>query len=220
MTSPEPAPLRVVLADDSVFLREAIAGALRGEGVDVVAEVGDVEHLHAAVEEHAPDVVVVDVRMPPDFQTEGLRAARELRRAHPDTGVLLLSAHLETRYLFGLLDGKPRGVGYLLKDRVAGVDAFVDALHRIRSGGCVVDPDVVAKMIGGRRGPADLLSPRELAVLALMAEGRSNQAIGERLCLAQRTVEAHIRHMFVRLDLPPAPDYHRRVQAVLAYLRP
>ncbi|WP_440069226.1 response regulator transcription factor [Streptosporangium sp. OZ121] len=210
---------RVVLADDSVFLREAIAGALRGEGVDVVAEVGDVRSLHAAAAEHAPDVAVIDIRMPPDFQTEGLRAALDLRRERPGTGVLMLSAHLETRYLFALLDGEPRGVGYLLKDRVAGIDAFVEALRRVHAGGCVVDPEVVATMLAHRPSRTGYLSARELEILGLMAEGLSNQAISERLHLAPRTVEAHIRHVFVRLDLPPASDYHRRVQAVLAYLR-
>jgi DNA-binding NarL/FixJ family response regulator len=211
--------LRVVLADDSGFLRAAMAGALRGEGVDVVAEAGDVEGLRAAVAVHAPDVAVIDVRMPPDFQTEGLRAALDLRREHPSTGVLMLSAHLETRYLFALLDGEPCGVGYLLKDRVTGIDTFVRDLRRVRAGGWVVDPEVVAEMLARHPNRTELLSARELEILALMAEGLSNQAISERLYLAPRTVEAHIRHIFVRLDLPPASGYHRRVQAVLAYLR-
>ncbi|GII96064.1 response regulator transcription factor [Sinosporangium siamense] len=220
MTTPDRAPLRVVLAEDAVFLRQAIAEILRAEGVDVVAEVGDVPALHAAVDRHTPDVVVVDVRLPPTFQTEGLRAAAELRRTHPGTGVLVLSAHVETRYLFALLDGAPRGVGYLLKDTVSGVDAFVDALYRVRSGGYVVDRAVVDAMLAAPRQPAEVLSPAQHAVLALMAQGLSNQAIGAQLFLTLRTVEAHIRGIFVRLDLPPAPDYHRRVLAVLAYLRP
>ncbi|GAA0424839.1 DNA-binding response regulator [Acrocarpospora corrugata] len=219
MTPADRAPLRVVLAEDSGLVREAVARALRNEGVEVAAEVGDAETLHAAAAEHAPDVAVIDVRMPPGYRTEGLRAALDLRRRHPGIGILLLSARLETRYLFTLLDGAPRGVGYLLKDRVAGIEEFVDALRQIHAGGCVIDPEVVAKLLARRAAQATLLSSRELDILGLMAEGLSNQAISRRLHLAPRTVEAHIRSVFIRLDLPPAPDYHRRVQAVLAYLR-
>ncbi|HEV2639084.1 MAG TPA: response regulator transcription factor [Actinocrinis sp.] len=212
-------PLRVVLADDAPFLRQALAVALREAGFEVVAEAGDAPGLVAAVAEYEPDVAIVDVRMPPGQRAEGLRAALDLRRDHPATAVLLLSAHLETQHLLKLLDRRGRGFGYLLKERVAGFDQFAADLRTVSQGGCVIDPDVAAALVAARRDPVRLLSPRELDVLHVMAEGRSNSAISSQLNLELRTVESHVRHIFVRLDIPPADDDHRRVLAVLAYLR-
>ena len=221
MTSPPPQrpAIRVVLADDAALFREAIAGLLRSSGLEVVAQVGDPDGLRAAVAATRPDVAIVDIRMPPTYRLEGLKAAVSIRRDHPEVGVLLLSQHLESHHLPTLLGGNARGVGYLLKERVSGAAAFVDKVRSVASGGCEVDSEVVALMMGDRRPDLDTLSEREREVLALMAEGRSNRAICEQLVLTPKTVESHVRNIFTRLALPAQPDDHRRVLAVLAYLR-
>jgi DNA-binding NarL/FixJ family response regulator len=224
LTVPEPGAqdgrrLSVVLADDAALTRHALAAALREVGVAVLAEAWDAPSLVAAVAEHRPDVAVVDVRMPPTQRTEGLQAAVELRRDHPRVAVMLLSAHLETRHLLTLLDHHGSGFGYLLKERVAGFEQFVADLGTVGAGGCVIDPEVSAALVRARRDPALLLSPRELDVLRLMAQGRSNRAISADLGVDLRTVETHISHVYDRLVIPPQRDDHRRVLAVLAYLR-
>jgi DNA-binding NarL/FixJ family response regulator len=212
----------VILADDALLLREALADLLSRNGFHVIAQVGDAEALHRAVAGQRPDVVVVDVRMPPEHRLEGLRAAVDLRRQHPGMGVLVLSQHVESQYLPALLGGNARGVGYLLKERVAGAGAFVDAVRAVATGGCVVDQQVVATMMRARRGddPLARLSDREREILALIAQGRSNQAICNQFRLTKKTVETHVRNIFTRLDLLPEDDDNRRVLAVLSYLRP
>jgi DNA-binding NarL/FixJ family response regulator len=214
--------LRVVLADDSVLLREGIARLLAEAGIEVVAQAGDAETLLAAVREHKPNVALIDIRMPPTHTNEGLRAAEAIRAEHgTSVGILVLSQYVETTFALRLVADGAGGVGYLLKDRVDDLDDFVDAIRRIARGGSVIDPEVVAQLVGRRhpRVPLDDLSERECEVLGLMAEGRSNQAICDRLFLAPKTVEAHIANIFSKLELLPAPDDHRRVLAVLAYLR-
>lgn len=213
--------LRVVLAEDAAFFREAIARLLAAEGMEVTAQVCDADELRKAVTADPPDVAVVDIRMPPTHRLEGLHAAVDLRRTHPETGMLVLSQHLESRYLHTLLGGNARGVGYLLKEQVTGIRGFVDAVREVAAGGCVIDPDVVAVMLRARRiaDPYGRLAEREREVLALMAQGRSNTAICAHLHLSAKTVESHVRSIFQRLDLLPAADDHRRVLAVLAFLR-
>jgi len=215
-------PITVVLADDAVLLREALAGLLSGAGFQVLAQAGDVAGLRRAIAAGRPDVVVLDIRMPPGHRLEGLHAAVEIRREHPEIGVLLLSQHVESHYLPVLFGAGARGVGYLLKERVAGVDAFLDAVRQVAAGGCVVDPQVIGPLLRARNGadPVATLSDREREILALIAQGRSNQAICRQLVLTGKTVETHVRNILRRLDLPPEPDDHRRVLAVLRYLRP
>jgi DNA-binding NarL/FixJ family response regulator/class 3 adenylate cyclase len=213
--------LRVALADDSVLLREGIARLLTEAGFEVVSQSGTAEDLLRKVHSYAPDIAVVDIRMPPTQTDEGLRAAKELRARHPEVGVLVLSQHVEPAYAMELLAESAEGVGYLLKDRVSDVDEFAAAVRRVAEGGSALDPALVTQLVGRRRqqDPIDDLTPREREVLELMAEGRSNQAIGERLFITPRAVEKHITSIFGKLRLPPAPEDHRRVLAVLAFLR-
>jgi DNA-binding NarL/FixJ family response regulator len=214
--------LRLVLADDSLLLREGIARLLAEADFDVVAQAGDANQLLAAVREHRPDVAIVDIRMPPTHTDEGLRAAEAIRAEHGTAiGILVLSQYVETSFALRLVADGAGGVGYLLKDRVDDLEDFAEAVRRIAKGGSVIDPEVVAQLVGRRRAkvPLDDLTEREREVLALMAEGRSNQAICGSLFLAPKTVEAHIANIFSKLELLPAPDDHRRVLAVLAHLR-
>lgn len=213
--------MRVAVADDAALFREGVARLLTDAGFEVVAKAKDAAELLALVHANTPDVVVVDIRMPPGFTTEGLDAAREIRRTHPDVGVLVLSAHVEPHYALQLLDSDARGAGYLLKDRVADLAELSDAVRRVAAGGLVIDPGVVATLVGRRRvgDPLESLSEREREVLAVMAEGRSNQGICERLFLSPKTVEAYVRSVFTKLGLQQGPDDNRRVLAVLAYLR-
>ncbi|WP_327683930.1 response regulator transcription factor [Streptomyces sp. NBC_00467] len=220
---PEPArtdrPLRVVLAEDSVLLREGLTGLLARFGHDTVAAVGDAEALRTAVAEHRPDIVVTDVRMPPGFQDEGLRAAVALREHNPALPVLVLSQYVQRTYAADLLDsGDGTGIGYLLKDRVGRIEEFLDALTRVAEGGTVVDPEVVRQLLRRRRDPLAALTPREREVLALVAEGRSNAAIARALVVTEAAVGKHIGNILAKLDLPTAEDTHRRVLAVLAFL--
>jgi len=212
--------VRVVIAEDALIVREGIAGMLRRFGHEVVAAVGDAPALHAAVAAHRPDVVVTDVRMPPGFADEGLQAAIALRATHPGLPVLVLSQYVEQTYAAELLDSDhAAGIGYLLKDRIGDVAEFVDALVAVAAGRTVVDPEVVRRLLGRRRDPLQRLTPREREVLALMAEGRSNTAIARTLVVTEAAVAKHIGSLLAKLDLPPDADDHRRVRAVLAYLR-
>ena len=213
-------PVRLMLADDSVLFREGLASVLSAAGFEVLAQVGDADELMSRVKADPPDVAVLDVRMPPTHTTEGLLAAATIRRDHPQTGVLVLSQYVETHYALSLIEEAPRGAGYLLKDRVDDLDELVDAIRRIASGGLVIDPSVVAQLVGRRRirDPLESLSERERAVLTCMAQGRSNSAISSVLFLSEKTVEAHIRNIFTRLDLPVTGEDNRRVLAVLRYL--
>ncbi len=213
--------MRVVVADDWKLLREGLAELLGQAGFEVVGRAGDAEDLLRKVGGHRPDVAVVDVRMPPTQTDEGLRAAAEIRARFPGTGVLILSQYIDEAYAVELFGEGAEGLGYLLKDRVADLDRFVDAVRRVGEGGSVLDPEVVATMLGRRRDqdPLAVLSPREHEVIELMAEGRSNQAIGEQLVISQRAVEKHVTGIFEKLELPSEVETHRRVLAVLAYLR-
>ncbi|MFI6489483.1 response regulator [Streptomyces sp. NPDC050564] len=209
-----------MLAEDSVLLREGLVGLLARFGHEVVAAVGDATALTEAVAAHAPDLVVTDVRMPPGFQDEGLRAALALRAADPRLPVLVLSQYVQRAYAAELLDtGDGTGVGYLLKDRVGQVEQFAEAVQRVAAGGTVVDPEVVRQLLRRRRDPLEALTPREREVLGLVAEGKSNGAIARRLVVTEAAVGKHIGNILGKLDLPPAEDTHRRVLAVLAYLR-
>ncbi|MBM7167891.1 response regulator transcription factor [Streptomyces sp. G44] len=212
--------MRVVLAEDSVLLREGLIGVLARFGHETVAAVGDADALRDAVSAYEPDIVVTDVRMPPGFQDEGLRAAVELRKRRPALPVLVLSQYVQRSYAAELLDtGDGTGVGYLLKDRVGQVEQFAEALTRVAGGGTVVDPEVVRQLLRRRRDPLERLTPREREVLALVAEGRSNGAIAAELVVSEAAVGKHIGNILGKLDLPPADGVHRRVLAVLAYLR-
>jgi DNA-binding NarL/FixJ family response regulator len=214
-------PNRIVLADDAVLLREALSAALAAAGFDVVGQAGDVPELMRLIAQERPDVAVLDVRMPPTHTTEGLEAARQIRAAYPRIAILVLSQYVETRYAVDLLREDPSGVGYLLKDRVTRVADLADAVHRVAAGGSVIDPEVVARLLGRKRvhSALDELTPREREILSLMAEGRSNKAIADRLALELKTVEGHVRAIFSKLGLEPTGEDHRRVLAVLAYLR-
>ena len=210
--------MRVVIAEDSVLLREGLTRLLAEAGHDVVAAAGEAEEFLRAVGKHEPDAVVVDVRMPPTFTDEGLRAALVVRQRWPQVGVLVLSQYVEERYATELLSDRPGGVGYLLKDRVADVGEFLDALHRVAAGGSAFDPEVVAQLLARSRHPLGALTPREREVLALMAEGRSNSAIAAALVVGGGAVEKHINSIFTKLGLAPGERDHRRVLAVLRYL--
>jgi len=214
-------PLRIAIADDSVLLREGLTRLLEESGFEVVAQSGDGEDLLRKVGAHHPDVAVIDVRMPPTHTDEGLQAARRIRIEHPATAVLVLSQYVEEGYALDLLSESTERTGYLLKDRVADIDALVDAVRRVASGGSALDPEVVALLLGRRRreDPLAVLTPREGEVLGRMAEGRSNVAIAEVLVVTERAVEKHVTSIFSKLDLPPAAEDHRRVLAVLAHLR-
>jgi DNA-binding NarL/FixJ family response regulator len=211
--------VRVVIAEDSVLLREGLARLLDEAGFEVVDAVGDGEQLLRSVGDHRPDVVVADVRMPPTHRDEGVRAALVIRQRWPETAVLVLSQYVEERYATELLAGDTRGVGYLLKDRVAEVEEFTEALRRVGRGGTALDPEVVSQLLArGRRRPLDALTPREQDVLKLMAEGRSNGAIAAQLVVTEGAVEKHVSSIFTKLGLAPADADHRRVLAVLSYL--
>jgi serine/threonine-protein kinase PknK len=210
---------RVAIADDDVLLRQGLAALLREAGYEVVGQAGDAEGLLELVRTERPDVCVVDIRMPPTHTTEGLEAARTIREELPDVAILVLSAHIEVEHAMDLL-GAGRGIGYVLKTRVGDVDELTDTLERIRSGGSVVDPTLVEELVQARRArdPLEGLTAREREVLALMAEGRSNAGIARALWLAEGTVEKHVRNIFQKLQLPGAPDDHRRVLAVITFL--
>ncbi len=213
--------MRVVVADDSVLLRAGVVRLLEGAGFEVVGQAGDAEDLVRKVSAHRPDVAVIDVRMPPTHTDDGLRAAIELRARHPDVGLLVLSQYVEEDSAHELLGGGAEGVGYLLKDRVSEVDRFLDAVRRVGAGGSALDPEVVAQLLGRRHGDGELeeLTARERDVMAAMAEGLSNHAIAERLVVSEGAVEKHVTSIFSRLGLAATADAHRRVLAVLAYLR-
>ena len=212
---------RIVLADDSVLLREGIARLLEDAGFEIVGQAGNPDELMLKVRSYSPDVAIVDIRMPPTHTDEGLRAAQEIREKHPGTGVLVLSQYVESGYALELLQGNAEGVGYLLKDRVSDVKEFAAAVKRVADGGSALDSEVVSRLVGRRRGedPISQLTPREREVMELMAEGRSNQAIAERLVVTLRAVEKHVTSIFSKLQLPAAEQDHRRVLAVLTYLR-
>lgn len=217
--------MRVAVADDSVLFREGLARLLSDGGFDVVGQAANADELLALVGEappdRRPDVAVVDIRMPPSHTTEGLVAAKTIRAEHPDIGVLVLSQYIETEHAMDLLSDGSGGAGYLLKDRVADIDGFRDAVQRVGEGGSAIDPEVIARLVQRKRAvdPIADLTDRERDVLALMAQGRSNRAIGAALSLSEKTVEAHVRAIFTKLGLLPAPDENRRVLAVLAFLR-
>jgi DNA-binding NarL/FixJ family response regulator len=209
--------MRVVIAEDLALLRDGLVRLLRDNGFEVVGAVGDADALVHAARRERPDVAIVDIRLPPTFRDEGLRAALELRRTVPETAILVVSQYVEHAYATELLAEGGGGVGYLLKDRIMNVDDFVEAVRRVAAGGTALDAEAVAQLVS-RRGPLDALSPREREVLALMAEGRSNAGIASSLVLSLGAVEKHIASIFSKLRLPPSPDDHRRVLAVLAYL--
>jgi DNA-binding NarL/FixJ family response regulator len=212
--------VRVIVADDSVLLREGLARLLDESGFEVVAQAGDGEELLRKAKAHKPDIAIVDIRMPPTHTDEGLRAAIAIRETMPDTGVLVLSEYLEEQYALELLADDAAGVGYLLKSRVSDVDRFAEAVRRVAEGGSALDPEVVSQMVGRRRvkDPLEELTPREREVLRLMAEGRSNHAIAETLVISERAVEKHVTSIFSKLNLPQTAEDHRRVLAVLRFL--
>ena len=210
--------MRVVIAEDSVLLRAGLTTLLEASGIAVVAAVPDAETLLRSVAQHRPDLTIVDVRMAPTYRDEGVKAALVLRQQWPEIGVLLLSQYVEERYATELLSTSTSGIGYLLKDRVADVTEFLDALRRVAAGGTALDPEVVAQLLQRRQDPLFRLTPRELDVLRLMAEGRSNQGVAASLNISPSAVEKHVNNIFTKLDLPPTEVDHRRVLAVLRYL--
>lgn len=213
--------MRVVVADDSVLLREGVARVLTDAGIDVVAKVASADDLLRSVAAEAPDVAVVDIRMPPTQTDEGLVAAQTIRKRWPLVGVLVLSQYVETEYALRLLEGNDERCGYLLKDRVLDGDQLAEAVRRVSEGGVVVDPELVSRLVRRSRpeSPLDELTPREREVLSLMAEGLTDKGIGERLFVTPKTVETHVRHIFAKLSLPATPTENKRVHAVLTYLR-
>jgi DNA-binding NarL/FixJ family response regulator len=213
--------MRVVLAEDSLLFREGLARVLRDAGFDVVGQAGDAQQLVELVRAERPDAAIVDIRMPPTNTIEGLMAAKQIRAKFPKVGVLVLSHYVESEHAVDLLSDGTGGVGYLLKDRVSDLEEFVDAVRRVGEGGSIIDPELVGQLIARRRtgNALDVLTDREREVLALMSEGRSNQAIREKLFLSLKTVESHVSSIFTKLGLLPAPDDHRRILAVLTYLR-
>jgi DNA-binding NarL/FixJ family response regulator len=213
--------LRVVIGEDDVLLRTGVVRVLTDAGFEVVAEAGDAEDFLRKALAHRPDVAVVDVRMPPGLQDDGLRAALELRRQRPDTGIVVLSQYYEEDYALDLISDRPEGVGYLLKERVGDVDAFAEAVARVAAGGSALDPEVVGRMLGRRRGgtPLDQLSPREREVIAAVAEGKSNHGIAQALYISEAAVEKHVTHIFSKLGLNQSPNEHRRVLAAVTFLR-
>jgi len=213
--------VRVVVADDSILLREGVVRVLEDDGFEVVGQAGDAEDLLRKVGAHQPDVAVVDIRMPPNLTDDGLQAAKKIRAEYPGTGVLVLSQYLEESYALDLVADSAEGVGYLLKDRVAEIDRFTESVRRVGSGGSALDPEVVSHLLGRRRreDPLEVLTARESEVLGLMAEGRSNIAIAESLVVTERAVEKHVTSIFSKLDLAPTAEDHRRVLAVLTYVK-
>ena len=217
----EALPIRVLVGEDQPLVREGIVRVLEEAGLEVVGVAGDAEDLVRKAGAHHPEVVITDIQMPPDFTDDGLRAAQRIRSSQPDIGVVVLSQFLEDRYVLELIGDRAQGVGYLLKDRVGDLALFIDAVRRVARGGSALDPAVVQRMVGRRRegGPLDQLTPREREVLGLMAEGRSNRGIADELVVTVAGVERHITSIFGKLDLHQAPEDHRRVLAVLQYLR-
>ena len=213
--------MRLVIADDEMLLREGLARLLEDAGFEIAGRCGDADALLRMVEARRPDIAIVDIRMPPNDLDDGLLAAQEIRRRHPAIGVLVLSHHLDSRYAMRLLEEVPERAGYLLKERVSDIAVLADTLRRIDAGECVIDPTIVSRLVARKRerGPLNELTERERQVLALVAEGHSNGAIGEKLFLSRKTVEAHITQIFLKLDLGASPERHRRVLAVLAFLR-
>ena len=213
--------MRVVIADDSVLLREGLARVLTDGGFDVVAQAANADELRQATRRFKPDVAIVDVRMPPTHTDEGARAAIEIRAEQPEVGVLVLSQVIEAAHALRLFSERPEGFGYLLKDRVLEIDDFLDSVRRVGKGGTAIDPEVIGQLVGRRRedDPLEDLTPREREVLGLMAEGLSNRGICEKLVVSPKTVETHVNSIFLKLGLMPAPDEHRRVLAVLTFLR-
>ena len=213
--------MRVVIADDSLLVREGIASLLRRAGFDVVAEADDGDQLVTAVDEHVPDAVVVDVRMPPTHTEEGLQAARAIRSRHPRVGILILSQQVEVGLAMRALVENPQGLGYLLKERVTDIEDFARTLRHVAAGGSALDPQIVSNLLADPRGdgPLSTLTPREHEVLELVAEGRTNKAIADRMGVSQRAVTKHVTSIFSKLDLPPGEDDHRRILAVLTFLR-
>jgi DNA-binding NarL/FixJ family response regulator len=213
--------VRVVVAEDSVLFREGLVRLLDDAGIEVAAQARDAQELRSSVEREQPDVAIVDVRMPPTHTDEGTKVAKELKADRPELGVLVLSQIVESVHALDLFSDHPQGFGYLLKDRVLAVEDFLEAVRRVAGGGTVIDPEVVGQLMGRRRerDPLEELTPREREVLGLMAEGLSNRGICERLVLSPKTIETHVNSIFMKLNLPPAPDDHRRVLAVLAFLR-